>query len=481
MSKSLTIKSIITALFLVAIMIIFSNRVDAASASLTASSTEVNVGEQVTVKGTVTAGGWHLVLSGAGQTKTLIGTTNQISNETASESITFTATEAGNYTFTLTGDYKDFDAADEAASEKCSKTLTVKAVNNSSNNDSDNNNQTPSENNSTNTTTKKSSNANLKNLGITPNDFKGFKNTQLSYDVEIPNDVAKVKVYATASDSKAKVEGTGNVTLKEGKNVVNVKVTAEDGTTKTFTINITRKAKEETSNSDIAEISLKDPEKPVETSENEEENNQEIGLKSLTIKNLNLNPTFDSKTYEYTVGLIEDLNSIEIEAIPNSEEATVEIIGNENLEQGENVITILVSNKDKEEFATYQIVVNKNVISEEIVGSVNWLKPSTWGMKQKIVVGIVIILIIAIIVMIVLKIKLKNNYEDDIDFPGAEELDKALTEHQGLSEDDELKPQEELKDNDETTNMEIEEENINDYREPGHLFDAYSKKKGKHF
>ena len=79
---------------------------------------------------------------------------------------------------------------------------------------------------------KKSNNANLSNLGITPNDFKGFTPGTTKYDVEVPNDVESVNVYATKADKNAKVTGTGNKNLNEGLNTFNIEVTAEDGTTK---------------------------------------------------------------------------------------------------------------------------------------------------------------------------------------------------------------------------------------------------------
>ena len=43
----------------------------------------------------------------------------------------------------------------------------------------------------------------------------------------------------------------------------------------------------------------------------------------------------------------------------------VEVIGNDELVEGENVITILVSDPDGENIATYQVIVNKTLIDEE--------------------------------------------------------------------------------------------------------------------
>ena len=231
--------------------------------------------------------------------------------------------------------------------------------------------------------------------------------------MEVPNDVAEVEVYATPRDSKAKVTGTGKVKLDVGENKLNVAVTAEDGTTKTYTINVTRAASEEEN---------------TDNTENPEE--KTLALQALSITNVNLSPKFDPEKYEYTVGITDDLSSLDIEAKANEENATVEIIGNENLQQGENTITILVSNSETDESATYQITVNKNV-KEEVIAS------TQFGTKQIILIVAVLVLIAIIVGAIIYKIRLSRNDEDDeIEFPGADELDKALAEHQELAEDD---------------------------------------------
>ena len=91
--------------------------------------------------------------------------------------------------------------------------------------------------NATNDTTNNtaSTDATLKNLGIKPHDFSGFRKATTSYSVTVPNDTEKITIYAQATDSKASVTGTGSKTLKVGKNTFSVKVTAEDKkTTKTY-------------------------------------------------------------------------------------------------------------------------------------------------------------------------------------------------------------------------------------------------------
>ena len=53
-------------------------------------------------------------------------------------------------------------------------------------------------------------------------------------------------------------------------------------------------------------------------------------------------------------------------------------------------------------------------------------------------VAILGFLILTIIVSIILKIKIKKDEEEEIDFPGAEELDRAMFEHQELSDNGNL-------------------------------------------
>lgn len=264
--------------------------------------------------------------------------------------------------------------------------------------------------------TKVSSNADLKTLGIKPTeyDFDGFKKDVTEYSIEVPEYVKEIEVCAEPANPNAQVNGAGIITLEEGKNDIKIEVIAEDGTKKIYTIEVTRG----------------------EGTEEDDSKNKKFGLSKLTIAGLSLSPSFMVGTYDYTVELTEDLTSLEIEAKSNDKDATVEIIGNENLQPGENTITILVQNKETKENATYQITVNKNV--KENVVQKSWLKPSTWGKEEIIKIAIIIVLIILIISAIVLKVKMtkEKKSNNEIDLPGAEELDKAIIEHQELSEEE---------------------------------------------
>lgn len=95
----------------------------------------------------------------------------------------------------------------------------------------------------------KSDNANLKSLSLSKGTLSPkFSASKTSYTATVDKSVTEVKVYATAQDSGAKVEISGESTLKDGVNTRTVTVTAPSGAQKVYTIKITRSDKvEETS------------------------------------------------------------------------------------------------------------------------------------------------------------------------------------------------------------------------------------------
>lgn len=66
------------------------------------------------------------------------------------------------------------------------------------------------------------------------------KNTN-TYSVTVPNNVSSVTINAKATDSKARISGTGKRNVSEGINKLNVIVTAENGNKRTYVINVTVK------------------------------------------------------------------------------------------------------------------------------------------------------------------------------------------------------------------------------------------------
>lgn len=85
-----------------------------------------------------------------------------------------------------------------------------------------------------------SSNNYLKSLSI--DDFKispDFKKDTVEYNVDLPADTTKIKVNATPEDKTASIDGIGELTVSEGINKIKIKVKAENGNIKEYTINAT--------------------------------------------------------------------------------------------------------------------------------------------------------------------------------------------------------------------------------------------------
>lgn len=223
---------------------------------------------------------------------------------------------------------------------------------------------------------KKSDNKNLKSLTVTPEGLSPkFSTNVTEYAMSVGTSTEKIEIEAIPEDNKAKVSILGNKDLEVGENIVEIKVTAEDGTSKTYKIVVTKEAK------------------------------GQLKLKELLIEGLPLQPEFSSDTYEYTLTLEQnDVTELNITATPNRDDADVEIVGNADLKNGANVITILVKSSDGEENATYQVTVN---IPEKVSGAI---VEKTDLYKYAGIFAAVVILII--IVSVVVK-KHKNNKEDD--------------------------------------------------------------------
>lgn len=310
---------------------------------------------------------------------------------------------------------------------------------------------------STSSSQSESSNANLINLGIRPHDFSGFRSATTSYSVTVPADTESVEVYAEAQDSNATVTGTGTVNLQEGENTVNVVVTAEDGTTKTYTIIITRETAEDTGeNTEIIEGE---------------------GLASLSIQNVEISPKFETNVYEYTAKYIGEDTSLQIEANPTNEEYQVEIVGNEDLKEGENLITILVSDSDGNNVATYQITVNKSLVDEEALAR----EQAEQEQRQRMIIGavIVVVVVIAIIVFVIIRRRRNrafaeeysgvpfygmNKDDDDVNDEDFEETPKALKNKRKFIEEEKDDGQDNNLNDNYDTNEDFEDEK-EDYEE----------------
>ena len=242
-------------------------------------------------------------------------------------------------------------------------------------------------------------NANLKSLEVEGFSISpSFSASTLEYTMQVEMDTEKLKVNAQAESEKATVKIEGNETIVEGENIVKVIVTAEDGTTtKTYTIKVTKQEKV-------------------------------FGLKSLNIKDTDISDMFKTDVYEYSIN-IKNIDQLDIEAIATEEDATIEILGNENLQEGENIITIIVTSKDEKNTITYQIKATKLLVTEQQTEAKTIDKMSI----IYAVVGGLALIALVIVVIYTIKHRKQNMYynnEDDFDYypENSEEKDEYYPE-----------------------------------------------------
>lgn len=161
-----------------------------------------------------------------------------------------------------------------------------------------------------------------------------FDKDTFEYTVIVPDTINRVSINATAVSGATRT-GTGSKLLETGENgPYEIVVTAEDGeTTNTYKLNIIRG----------------------------EESEPSAYLKKLTINNIGakLSPEFDKLNNKYTVKLTKNISKLDIKYEKEDSKATVEIEGNENLQDGENKITITVKASDESDTQIYELVVNK--------------------------------------------------------------------------------------------------------------------------
>lgn len=381
------LKNILCILIFITILISIMPKVQAAGLVIAFSKSNANVGDTVavTVTGSGVSGKVNLNVSG---NATLSQNSVFVDNNSASVNVTINGT--GSIRVTATAD--DMADSTTAAVYTGSTAGTISVASNSSG-ASTSSRTSESSSSSSNSSTEKSSNANLKNLGIRPNDFSGFTPNTTTYNTTVPEDVESVEVYATASNSKATISGTGTKTLNKGANALNVVVTAEDGTTKTYTINVTREGTEEQ-----------------QTEENTEVKN---GLSNITIADLELNPSFQTDVYEYTVDYVGEGTSLDLQAVATDPDYTVEVLGNEDLKEGENIITILVTDSEGNNVATYQVTVNKSLVDEEALAKEQEEQQKEQQRKMIMIAGGIIALILIIVIIIVIKRRRNRAYVEE--------------------------------------------------------------------
>ena len=184
------------------------------------------------------------------------------------------------------------------------------------------------------------SNSKLQNLrlnieGLVPE----FNKDVFDYYLTINNNINNLEILTVPENKNSKIEITGNENLKEGLNIIKVQITSKDNTSSSsYIINVTKTNNIEDANTN---------------------------LETLAIQNYLLYPNFDNTVTNYNVEVANDTDNINLLAIPEDEEANVEIDKNEELQEGNNNIKITVTAKNSYTKKVYNINVYRRNEYEE--------------------------------------------------------------------------------------------------------------------
>ena len=187
----------------------------------------------------------------------------------------------------------------------------------------------------------RSKDKNLSSLQLNHGTMKCVSSTT-TYNVTV--DEASTTITATAKDSKSTVAGAGTKNLNYGANKFDIVVTAENGTQKTYTVNITRK-------------------------DNRDSNNYLSSLKT-TVGQVDF---YKEKT-NYSLSVSNDITEVTITATAASQKSTVTGAGTKNLVEGENSFIIKVT-AENQSVKEYKIIIIREKV--ETVTTNNNLKKLT--------------------------------------------------------------------------------------------------------
>ena len=209
-----------------------------------------------------------------------------------------------------------------------------------------------------------------------------FNKNTLDYYVVINKETTSLQIQANPEIDGAIVNITGNNKLTKNENNINIRVTAIDGTSKVYTITA------------VKEVDVN------------------LQLTSLESTDIEIEPQFNKDKYYYKASLEDtELRSININAKSNNENANIEIIGADNLEDGNNLINIVLTNGNEK--TIYQIDLEVDFLGEkekEIDNVITRLRK----IINYTIIGIIalIILIIVIIIISVIVKKAKKNKKE---------------------------------------------------------------------
>lgn len=200
---------------------------------------------------------------------------------------------------------------------------------------------------------------------------KTFDSEILEYTLYVDSSVSRVTLSGEVNDEYATTDDFKEYVLTGDNTMISVNVTAEDGTVRTYKVNVVKVYKSSNNN-----------------------------LVNIIVEGYDID--FDKDTLEYKITVDSDVDSLNISAYVEHFGAWAKIEGNENFKEGENTVTITVYAEDGSE-KVYKLLINKKakekvdapvVDDEDDKNSVN---------TEKLVIIILIILVVIGLLYLILK------------------------------------------------------------------------------
>ena len=238
----------------------------------------------VTVKGTSSEAMWHTTLSyDSSKLQYISGNGLQHISDDFVTGITYTytfkAVAEGTAYVKTSSSISDYDGEKAFPTSSCSINIVKASVNSEVKKSSDNS----------------LSKLEIDNVEISPK----FSKEIYEYTAVVENEIDKINIITKTNHSKASVSGNGERELIEGENKFELVVKAENGATRTYTINVTRKEKDPILvKVDGKEYNLLRNLKDIEIPEMFEETIIKIGEEEV--------PAFTYKSLNYTLVVLRD-------------------------------------------------------------------------------------------------------------------------------------------------------------------------------
>lgn len=160
-----------------------------------------------------------------------------------------------------------------------------------------------------------------------------FSETRTYYTLVLDESTESLLIQATPTNENLQYEIKGNENLQIGENIVTITVYSSDKSkNKVYTINVLK-------------------------TNNPDEYNALLG--TLIVDNYTFTEDFFPEIFEYVTENSTNEDKVDVFAYPQIPDAKVEISGNTNLHDGENIITVKVTSQNGKASREYTININK--------------------------------------------------------------------------------------------------------------------------